>query len=56
MSKIGLRSFEDSALLANLNALMDAIAKKKPESVKGKYFNKASVKTSMGPPLELGLQ
>ena len=55
MGKIGLRTFENSALLENLNALMDAIAKKKPESVKGKYFASAHVKSSMGPPLELKL-
>ena len=55
MSKIGLRTFENSALLENLNTFMDAIAKKKPESVKGKYFTSAHVKTSMGPPLELNL-
>ena len=55
MGKIGLRSFDDNALLDNLNALMDAIAKRKPESVKGKYFASAHVKTSMGPPLELNL-
>lgn len=41
MNKIGHRTFEDDALVDNLNAIMEAIAQKKPESVKGKYFNKA---------------
>ena len=41
MNKIGHRSFGDDALVDNLNAIMEAIAQKKPESVKGKYFNKA---------------
>jgi len=55
MNKIGYRSFENEALMDNLNAIMEAIAKKKPESIKGKYFAKANVKTSMGPPLKLDL-
>lgn len=52
-NKIGKRTFEDGALVSNLEAIMDAIIKKKPESIKGKYFNKVQVKTSMGPPLKL---
>ena len=53
MNKIGNRSFEPTALKDNLDALMKALAAKKPEAVKGKYFLKATVKTSMGPPLKL---
>jgi len=55
MNKIGNRSFEDEALASNLNAILDSIAKRKPESIKGKYFAKAQVKTSMGPPLKLNI-
>ena len=55
MNKIGRRAFEADSLLDNLNAYMTAIAKKKPESVKGKYFAKAHIKTSMGPPLRLNM-
>jgi len=55
MNKIGHRSFEDKALTDNLNAFMDALAKKKPDSIKGKYFLKAQIKTSMGPPLKLNI-
>ena len=36
MTKIGLKEFENEALLKNFDALAVAIAKKKPESVKGK--------------------
>ena len=36
--KIGQRNFKDEDLLENMNAWMKAIALKKPESVKGKYF------------------
>ena len=53
MSKIGNKNFADEDLQKNLHALMTAIAKKKPDSVKGKYFNKASIKTSHGPLVKL---
>ena len=56
MNRIGKRSFESGALVDNLNAYMTAIAQKKPESIKGKYFAKAQVKTSMGPPLKLNME
>lgn len=55
MNKIGNRTFEVDALKDNLNALMKALVMKKPESVKGKFFLKAQVKTSMGPPLKLDI-
>ena len=55
MNKIGHRTIEANALVDNLNAIMEAIAEKKPESVKGKYFSKAQIKTSMGPPLKLDI-
>jgi ribosomal protein L1 len=35
---------------------MTAIAKKRPDSLKGKLFGKAMVKTSMGPPLRLDIE
>ena len=53
MSKIGNRNFADEDLQKNLHALMTAIARKKPDSLKGKYFNKASIKTTMGPLVKL---
>jgi len=56
MNKIGKRSFNDEELRTNLDALMSAIAKKRPESIKGKLFGKAMVKTSMGPPLRLDIE
>ena len=55
MNKIGKKNFNNEQLNENLDALMKAIALKKPESVKGKYFLKAQVKTSMGPPLKLNI-
>ena len=51
----GLREFEDDNLNANFDALMMALINKKPESIKGRYFLKAMVKTSMGPPLKIDI-
>lgn len=56
MNKIGKRSFSDEDLFVNLDSIMSAIAKRRPESVKGKLFKKALVKTSMGPPLRLEVE
>jgi large subunit ribosomal protein L1 len=56
MNKIGKRSFSDEDLHTNLDAFMSAIARRRPDSVKGKLFKKALVKTSMGPPLRLDLE
>lgn len=54
-NKIGIRTFDEKALFNNFDALMMALIEKKPESVKGRYFLKAMVKTSMGPTLRLNL-
>lgn len=56
MNKIGKRAFKDEELFTNLDALMSSIAKKRPETVKGKLFKKALIKTSMGPPLRLDIE
>lgn len=55
MSKIGLREFQSTDLLTNFDALMMALVNKKPVSVKGKFFLKGMVKTTMGPPFKLDL-
>ena len=55
MSKIGLRKFTEEELAANFDALMMALVNKKPEVVKGRYFLKGMIKTSMGPPLKVDL-
>ena len=34
---------------------MMALVNKKPESIKGRYFMKALVKTTMGPPLKVDI-
>lgn len=55
MNKFGKREFTDENLAINLDALLRSIANKRPDSVKGRYLQKAMVKTSMGPTLKLDL-
>jgi large subunit ribosomal protein L1 len=52
---IGKASFSEAALVQNLHAFMDAIAKAKPLSVKGTYMRKASICSTMGPGIHLDL-
>lgn len=46
---IGKVSFDESALLENLNALLADLTKAKPGSSKGIYMRKISLSTTMGP-------
>lgn len=46
---IGKVSFGTDKLLENLNALMDAILKAKPEASKGQYIKSVAVASTMGP-------
>ena len=55
LSKVGLRSFDEDKLEANFDALMTALVERKPETIKGRYFMKGMVKTSMGPPMKVDL-
>jgi len=55
MNKFGKRTFTDDNLKTNLEALLTTIAKRKPESVKGRFLLNAMVKTSMGPIFKLDL-
>jgi large subunit ribosomal protein L1 len=48
---IGVLSFEASALLKNLEALMVDVHKAKPASAKGVYIKKITVSSTMGPGL-----
>jgi large subunit ribosomal protein L1 len=45
---IGRRSFEADKLRGNLSALLDALNKAKPSSVKGIYLRKVAVSSTMG--------
>jgi len=42
-------SFEDSKIVDNLNALVDAVVKAKPAACKGTYIKTAVLHTTMGP-------
>lgn len=53
---VGKRSFEDQQLLENIRAVMIAIMDAKPEGLKGKYFKKASISTTMGKGINLQIQ
>ena len=53
--KVGMRAFEDAGLVENFDALMTALAAKRPEAVKGRYFERAVLKSTMGPPFKVDL-
>lgn len=46
---IGKVSFTDDALLANVKALVDALAKAKPTGAKGTYIKRIALSSTMGP-------
>jgi len=52
-SVIGKLSFSDADLKANFDAFVDAVIKAKPSGAKGKYVQKISVSSSMGPGLKI---
>ena len=52
---IGKVSFDDAKLLENLNAVLASVKSNKPNSVKGTYFQKVYLTTSMGPSVAVDL-
>jgi len=52
-SGIGKLSFSDDALKANFKALTEAVVKAKPSGAKGKYVQKISLSSTMGPGLKI---
>ena len=50
---IGKASFGAEKLVENFNALMGAIEKAKPSSVKGQYLKSISIATTMGPGVKI---
>ncbi len=52
---IGKASFTQADLTENFRAFMDAIIKNKPSGAKGKFVNKVSVSSTMGPGLKVDL-
>ena len=51
----GKASFTESQLIENLTALYQSIEQNRPSGVKGKYFKKMFICTSMGPSIQLDL-
>ena len=52
-AQCGKSSFEETALVENIITIYDTIMKAKPSSVKGTYFKKISVSSSMGPGIKV---
>lgn len=52
---LGKVSFENSKLLDNMTAVVEAIVKAKPSGAKGQYIKSASLATTMGPGIKLDL-
>ena len=52
-SGIGKLSFDDAALKANFKAITEAVVKAKPSGAKGKYVQKISITSTMGPGLKI---
>ena len=50
---IGKASFPQADLKANLDAFVDAIVKARPSGAKGKYVQKVSLSSSMGPGIKI---
>jgi large subunit ribosomal protein L1 len=52
---LGKISFEENALLDNLNALVEAIMREKPTGAKGQYVRSMTLTTTMGPGVKLDI-
>lgn len=50
---IGKSSFDESALVENLDAFVKAILKVKPATVKGEYIKNISISSTMGPGIKV---
>jgi large subunit ribosomal protein L1 len=53
---IGKASFTEQDLKANFSAFVDAIVKAKPSGAKGKFVQKVSVSSTMGPGVKVDLE
>jgi large subunit ribosomal protein L1 len=50
---VGKASFDEKKLCENIRALMDAVLKAKPQTMKGNYLRKVSLSSTMGPGVKL---
>jgi large subunit ribosomal protein L1 len=53
---VGKKSFDDTKLVDNLTAVIEAIEKAKPAGAKGQFIKSATISTSMGPGVKLDLK
>jgi len=53
---IGKASFTQADLTENFHAFMDAIVRNKPTGAKGKFIQKVSVTSTMGPGVKVDLE
>ena len=49
----GKSSFESKALIQNVKTIYNAVMKAKPSSVKGQYFKKMTISSTMGPGIKI---
>jgi large subunit ribosomal protein L1 len=52
---VGKASFEETAIAANVRALIDSVMKAKPAGAKGTYVKKISISSTMGPGVKIAL-
>lgn len=52
---VGKASFGEKQLVENIRALMDAVMKSKPTTMKGNYLKKAALSSTQGPGVKLDL-
>lgn len=52
---VGKISFEEKAICENINTVVNAINKARPQTAKGRFIKNISVSTTMGPGLKLDL-
>jgi large subunit ribosomal protein L1 len=52
---VGKASFTEDAIVANVKAFVDAVAKAKPTGAKGNYMKKISLSSTMGPGVKIAL-
>lgn len=50
---VGKASFDEDALVGNVKAFYDAIARAKPAGAKGNYIKRVSLSTTMGPGIKI---
>ena len=52
---VGKASFEEKQILENVNSVIHAIDKSKPQNIKGRFIKNISISTTMGPGVKLDL-